>query len=85
MLCGSRGGLIAMLAQFIVAALLFSVVVRPEKQIQLTTLASAAESPVHGRSALVLILALMAGVVLGTIWLGGDQSGDQDRAIAERT
>jgi O-antigen ligase len=70
-LCGSRGGLIAMLAQVIVAALLFSVVVRSRNSgdpsarlLQLTR-----SLPVRA----ALIAVLVAGVALGTLWLGGDQ------------
>jgi O-antigen ligase len=73
-LCGSRGGLVAMLAQVVVAALLFSVVARtgvsthsvaaPARLVQLTR-----SWPVRA----LLILVLVAGVGLGTLWLGGDQ------------
>ena len=70
-LCGSRGGLVAMMAQFVVAALLFSVVARGgssskthSKWLRLTR-----TRPVR----LLLIFVLVAGVLLGTIWLGGDQ------------
>jgi O-antigen ligase len=73
-LCGSRGGLIAMLAQVIIAALLFSGVGRagisrnsvkaPARLVQV-----ARSLPVRA----ALILVLVAGVVLGTLWLGGDQ------------
>ena len=70
-LCGSRGGLIAMMAQLVVAALLFSVVVRRgnstephSKVLRLTR-----SLPVR----IMLILVLVAGVLFGTIWLGGDQ------------
>jgi O-antigen ligase len=70
-LCGSRGGLIAMLAQVIIAVLLFSGVVRKgnstesySKVIRITQ-----SLPVRA----VLILVLIAGVVFGTVWLGGDR------------
>ena len=70
-LCGSRGGLIAMMAQFVVAALLFSVVSRrrnsTEQQSKLLRLSRSL--PVR----VVLILVLVAGVAVGAIWLGGDQ------------
>jgi len=70
-LCGSRGGLIAMLAQLVVAALLFSVVVRRGKSAepQARILRLSRSLPVR----VVLILVLVAGVLFGTIWLGGDQ------------
>ena len=70
-LCGSRGGLVAMMAQLVVAALLFSVVARrgsasksDSKWLELTR-----SLPVR----LSLIFVLVLGVLLGTIWLGGDQ------------
>ena len=70
-LCGSRGGLIAMLAQLVVAALLFTVVARRGKstQPQSKMLRLTRSLPVR----VLLILGLVAGVFLGTIWLGGDQ------------
>jgi O-antigen ligase len=69
-LCGSRGGLIAMLAQVIAAALLFSVVrkgnsTEPRSKVFRIT----QWLPVR----VVLILALVVGVVFGTVWLGGDR------------
>jgi O-antigen ligase len=73
-LCGSRGGLVAMLAQLIVAALLFSNVSNvalsknvhepPARMIQL-----ARSWPVR----MVLVVILIVGIVFGTLWLGGDQ------------
>ncbi len=70
-LCGSRGGLIAMLAQIITAALLFSVVVRRgnSTEPQLRVLRIVRSLPVR----VILILVLIAGVVFGTVWLGGDR------------
>jgi len=70
-LCGSRGGLIAMLAQLIIGALLFSIVVRKgnSSDSQSRLIRTASSLPVR----VVLILALIAGVVFGTIWLGGDR------------
>jgi len=62
---------VAMMAQLVVAALLFSVVARrrsssksESKLLRLTRL-----WPVR----LLLVFVLVAGVFLGTIWLGGDQ------------
>ena len=67
-LCGSRGGLIAMLAQLIVAALLFSrFVARSPKGG--ASLAWARSWPAQAG----LVGLLLVGVVFGTIWLGGDQ------------
>jgi O-antigen ligase len=70
-LCGSRGGLIAMLAQIVIAALLFSVVARkrPATEPQSKLLSIARSGPV--RAALVVVL--IVGVVFGTLWLGGDR------------
>ena len=70
-LCGSRGGLIAMMAQFVVAALLFSVASRrgkaTDQQSKLARLSRSLAVRV------LLIVVLVAGVFFGTIWLGGDQ------------
>jgi O-antigen ligase len=69
-LCGSRGGLVAMMAQLVVAALLFSVVARrgsssgDSKLLRLTR---------SWAVRLVLIFILVVGVLVGTIWLGGDR------------
>ena len=70
-LCGSRGGLIAMMAQLVGAVLLFSVVVRRGKSTepQARMLRLSRSFPVR----VVLILVLVAGVAVGAIWLGGDQ------------
>lgn len=67
----SRGGLIAMLAQIVVAALLFSVVVRKEFSVesQPKVFKIARAWPVRA----ALILVLIVGVVFGTVWLGGDR------------
>jgi len=70
-LCGSRGGLIAMLAQVIVAVLLFSGVVRKgnSAESQSKVIRVTQSLPVR----VILILVLIAGVVFGTVWLGGDR------------
>src|SRR5258705_5061037 len=70
-LCGSRGGLVAMVAQLVVAALLFSVVGRRgSSDVADSKLLTLTRSwPVR----LALTFVLVAGVLLGTIWLGGDQ------------
>ena len=60
-LANSRGGILAMLAQVVVAALL---------------LLNSSELPKFGRSVALkaaLIVALVAGVSIGTIWVGGDR------------
>ncbi|MDQ5846581.1 MAG: O-antigen ligase family protein [Acidobacteriota bacterium] len=68
-LSGSRAGLIAMLAQVIVAALLFSLATRKRD--------SDSESRVvqimRSRAVQVsLVVVLLFGIVLGTLWLGGN-------------
>ena len=70
-LCGSRGGLVAMMAQVVVAALLFSVAARRDSSgaSNSRVLRLTRSWPVR----LTLIFALIAGVLLGTIWMGGDQ------------
>ncbi len=70
-LCGSRGGLIAMLAQFVIALLLFGVLLRREPP-------RAAESKLMGfarslPATIILLAMLISGVLVGTLWLGGDQ------------
>jgi putative inorganic carbon (HCO3(-)) transporter len=80
-LSGSRGGLVAMLAQIVIAALLLSVVARKghatEPRSRLLSITRSL--PVRA----VLILVLIGGVVFGTLWLGGDRlaaSIEQSRA-----
>lgn len=70
-LCGSRGGLIAMMAQLVVAALLFGLVARrrSSSESHSRVLVLTRSWPVR----IILILVLVAGVLVGTIWLGGDQ------------
>lgn len=79
-LCSSRGGLIAMLAQIGVAALLFSTLARKGRsgQPQSKVLTITQSLPVR----LILILALIVGVIFGTVWLGGDRLATR---IEERT
>jgi O-antigen ligase len=69
-LCGSRGGLIAMMAQVIVAAFFFGGVVRIRNSLRSHSrvIRLAASLPV--RAALLVILIL--GVFIGTLWLGGE-------------
>lgn len=70
-LCNSRGGLIAMLAQIVVAALLSSVVLRrrQSREPQAKVVRVVQSLPVR----IVLTLMLVGGVVFGTVWLGGDR------------
>jgi O-antigen ligase len=69
-LCGSRGGLIAMLAQLVAAGLLFGMVVRKRSAAEEdSTIWRVVQSKLIR---VVLLLVLIAGVALGTVWLGGD-------------
>jgi O-antigen ligase len=70
-LCNSRGGLIAMLTQIVLAALLYGLVFRKShsRQPESKTFAVLQSLPVG----MVLTLALVGGVVFGTVWLGGDR------------
>lgn len=69
-LCGSRGGLIAMVAQVVAAALLFGMVVRRQHAIESE---SAIWRVIQSKPVrVVLLLVLIGGVVFGTVWLGGD-------------
>ena len=70
-LCGSRGGLIAMMAQVLVAALLFSGVKqrRESNETHSPLLRITRSMPVR----ITLIVALVLGVALGTLLLGGDR------------
>lgn len=70
-LCGSRGGLVAMLAQVIVAVLIFGIVfeVRNAKPDSSRALSLARSKFAQ----LALIAILICGVLFGTLWMGGDQ------------
>ncbi len=69
-LSGSRGGLFAMMAQVVAAALLFDMVVRSRDFSEpVSKLVSIARSlPVR----LGLLVVLICGVAVGTLWMGGD-------------
>ena len=69
--CGSRGGLVAMLSQFVIALLLFGVLLRrqPHRQEGSKLIRMARSVP----ATIVLLAILVAGVLIGTLWLGGDQ------------
>jgi O-antigen ligase len=70
-LSGSRGGLVAMLAQVTAAVLLFSAVGPKARSTEvISRVANIAGSwPLR----LVLLVVLISGVVIGTLWMGGDQ------------
>jgi len=69
--CGSRGGLVAMLSQFVLALLLFGVLLRrqPQREHSSKLMRLARSLP----ATIVLLVMLVAGVLIGTLWLGGDQ------------
>ena len=70
-LCNSRGGLIAMVAQIVAAVLLFSSVTQRESA---STASSRAAKLFRSKTAqLALIVILVGGVIFGTLWMGGDQ------------
>lgn len=70
-LCGSRGGLIAMVAQIVILALLFAAVVGKGNSAasQSRVVKVISSWPVR----VTLVFVLIAGVVFGTVWLGGDR------------
>jgi len=69
-LCSSRGGLIAMLAQIVAAVLLFSSVTGREA----AAASSRAAKLFRSKTAqLALIVVLVGGVIFGMLWMGGDQ------------
>lgn len=70
-LSGSRGGLVAMLAQVLATVLLFGVAVRMDRAGNSRSKASrlAQSWPIR----LILLVVLLCGVAFGTLWLGGDQ------------
>ena len=70
-LCGSRGGLVAMLAQVVTAALLFGVVARRGGSRDSQSRLSRVANSLPVKAALIIVLVLAVGV--GTIWLGGDR------------
>ena len=70
-LCGSRGGLIAMMAEVIVAAFLLSGLLRNRGANESASkiVAILRSSPIR----IALFLILVCGVVFGTLYLGGEQ------------
>jgi O-antigen ligase len=70
-LCGSRGGLIAMLAQVITAVMLFSSVARRESS--KPTDSEALNFIRSGPARWAMLVILICGVLFGTLWMGGDQ------------
>jgi putative inorganic carbon (HCO3(-)) transporter len=70
-ICGSRGGLIAMLAQVVIALLLFGTLLRRDRPTERESklIAIARSLP----ATILLLVLLIGGVIFGTLWLGGDQ------------
>lgn len=69
-LSGSRGALIAMIAQIIVAALMFGFATRK----RVSDSESRVVQIMQSRAVQVgLVVVLLCGIVFGTLWLGGDQ------------
>lgn len=69
--CGSRGGLIAMLSQVVIALLLFGTLLRRERP---TERESRFVGMARSLPATMLLFALLiGGGVFSTLWLGGDQ------------
>ena len=70
-LANSRGGLLAMLSQIVAAVLLYPVVVPASKGRgawrKITTVLRSLQARI------LLVCVLLAGVVLGTLWIGGDR------------
>ena len=70
-LANSRGGLLAMVAQIVVAGLLFTVVVPASKAEGYRSRIQAALRSLPAR--ILLLIVLLAGVITGTLWIGGDR------------
>lgn len=70
-LSGSRGGLIALAAQLIVAALLYGFVVKgsSSSNVQTRFVKATSSWPVR----VLLGLVLLGGIVVGTVWIAGDR------------
>ena len=74
-LCGSRGGLIAMMAQVVTAALLFSMFLRNGRSDETDSKAFRLARSLPAR--LILLLVLVCGTVFGTVWMGGDRLAER--------
>ena len=70
-LCSSRGGLVAMASQLVVAAFLFSTLARIRKSTAQDSRVLRFTHSLPVRVALIIVL--IVGVGVGTIWLGGDR------------
>ena len=70
-LTNSRGGLLTMMSQIVAAVLLFTVVVPASKTSDARSELVAVLRSLPAR--ILLVLVLLAGVVIGTLWIGGDR------------
>ncbi len=70
-LANSRGGLLAMMTQIVAAGLLYPVVVPASKTSGAQTKILAVWRSLPAR--ILLLVVLLAGVVVGTLWIGGDR------------
>ena len=70
-LTNSRGGLLTMMSQIVAAVLLYTVVVPASKTSDARSKIVAVLRSLPAR--ILLLIVLLAGVVLGTLWIGGDR------------
>ncbi len=70
-LANSRGGLLAMVAQIVVAGLLYTVVVPASKTKGHRSRVQTALRSLPAR--ILLLIVLLAGAIVGTLWIGGDR------------
>lgn len=69
--CGSRGGLLAMLAQVVIALLLLGALLRRESAVDRESKILGIARTLPAR--VTLFLVLISGIGFGALWLGGDQ------------
>lgn len=70
-LANSRGGLLAMITQIVAAVLLYTILVPASKTSGAQTKILAVSRSLPAR--ILLLVVLLAGVLLGTLWIGGDR------------
>ena len=70
-LANSRGGLLAMMTQIVAAGLLYTVVVPASKKSRARPKILTVWRSLPAR--ILLLVVLLAGVVVGTLWIGGDR------------
>jgi O-antigen ligase len=69
--CGSRGGLLAMLAQVVIALLLLGALLRRESAVDRESKILGIARTLPAR--VILLLVLISAIGFGALWLGGDQ------------